>query len=471
MASGMAMGTATQSAGMPPPTIMTLPLRPDPHKGMKGPGLPLFVGVATTFIVLSSIAVALRFYVRIARTQYGLKLDDYLALAAVVLLAAHGAVGMSTMVIGLRLAAGARNVSYTQLQERFRVVIRLAKVLIVVYQFAAMAVQLSIIALCIRISPRPGPATDAATGRKTRGMRVYRAAAYTLGAVCAIAATVRAVVDVTVPGVWYFTFAFTLVLDSVIWLLPLPLVYRYMRRSSPGKRLLATAMFAAGLAVCAVAAGRMAQSDALNGADCGEACAWLTVFDQIEVGLAILCACMPPLQPLLIGWAKRASAWCRGKRAAGGRAGEIAMASTSGWGSRIARAGERRRFEAKLEGRIKVGRGPKGELEIDVEGMGILGSALPPPPAALLAAMNGPNAAASPEPTTPTITVQDTGNPAEVYTNHFSASSDTILSHYPPLSASRELVPTPHRSDEALNRSAGLGSHSSAGTGEGNSPV
>ncbi|KAI5804102.1 hypothetical protein DFH27DRAFT_393141 [Peziza echinospora] len=407
-----------------------------PNNGVRGPGLPLAAGIAATFTVLALAAVALRFYVRTA-----LRMDDFMALAAAVFLATHAGLTLATMVIGIAIANGLRNASYLQapLAGRFKTVMRLAKALIIVYQLAATAVQLSIVALCIRISPA--------------GPSLYRATAYTLGAVSITAAVTKAFVAILVPGVWYFTFAFTLVIDIVIWMLPLPLVFVHMRLSAPGKRLLAAAMFAIGLVPCATAAVRLVSATALHGDDCGEACAWLTLFDHIEIGLAIVCACMPPLQPLLISWARRR----RCERARSAKAGGIAMSentSASGWGSRIVRAGERRRIEAQLEGRIRVGRGPKGEIEIEVDGMGVLGSALPPPPAALRMSLNAErHVSLRPE----SIVVTDYNRSANhsvvvpASYNGFSASTDTVLSHYPPLSAARDLGPSPYRSDEALN--------------------
>ncbi|KAI5804638.1 hypothetical protein DFH27DRAFT_384809 [Peziza echinospora] len=379
----MAPTSASSASSSTPTTAIATNMaaaEPSPTAFVPPPGstpganrMPLLVSSIVGACFLAGCFITIRFYVRTKITKV-LGMDDWLVLAAGVMLWTNGALGIWGGTLGMTHQA------WEVPKENFPLMNKLALTVQTLYQTGALCVQLSIISLCLRIAS---------------AIALYKITGYVLAGVCTSLAIVRIVCNFYLVDIWYFSASIALILDVIIWCLPLPLIWSMnsTARLTTRKKLQVMATFAVGLMACGIAACRLGTRLMDTKGPAPEKRDWnrifLLLFDQFEVSAGIVCASMPPLQPLLSifgGWV-RTHGYYPGSA---GRRGRVKKRSgpehdpqpgDSGWGSRIVKERERKQFEAAL-GEIHVGEGPDGHLELDVAGLGVL-DGLPPPPASM----------------------------------------------------------------------------------------
>lgn len=218
----------------------------------------------------------------------------------------------------------------------------------------------------------------------------HRVTTYMIGLVAALFCLVRVVGNtyhcspnpevaagmcVKIHSLWYGLGVIIMALDLVIWSLPIPPL---LRCAAGGKMpwgicIGVIATLAVGLLACIATIGRIVALKAMvnNVSDLSWHASLVFMFDQLEVGMGIVAACMPSFRRLL-GLKSFSDDQPRHEVLPG----ELALQKESGsdlkdmWMRETIPAPPPRR----IGGAIHIG--PRGHLDLDIEGLGVLDSRL-----------------------------------------------------------------------------------------------
>ncbi|KAF8461228.1 hypothetical protein BDZ91DRAFT_798210 [Kalaharituber pfeilii] len=320
------------------------------------------IGISAFIITLLLITLSLRYYVRLKIVKAFGK-DDWLILISAVIIWTAAGMGIWAGTLGL----GLHNMDLKK--ENISTLYNIGIALFSLHIFACCFCQFSILAFYLRLS----------------FCRKLRITIYFLSGFIAISAISRVAVGlyrclprsrhprsrksscIAAPEMWYAITAISIATDLIVWWLPIPLLWKLNVRGH--KRVGVIATLSIGLLACIFSMIKMSViQDVSSGGDESWHFAMLFVYEQLEAGMGIFCACMPPICPLItssscfVNWRIKRS---KKSRKQSSNRGETNVDNSSYVKTPRGPAPNVPKF-----GAIKFG--PRGHLDLDIEGLGVL---------------------------------------------------------------------------------------------------
>ncbi|RPB26903.1 hypothetical protein L211DRAFT_661070 [Terfezia boudieri ATCC MYA-4762] len=263
---------------------------PSPTSAPGQSRVPALYTTSLLTCLLAAVFVGTRFYVY-KRFKLPLGRDFWTIVAAGIFCWTAGGIGIWAGTLGL--GKHSRDISRSDHLKLNNVII----VLPTMNNVAALSVQCSVLFFYLKRLSMP---------------KCQRVATYIIGIISALFCLVRVVGNtyhckvgkcVKVHSMWYALGVIAMALDLAIWSLPIPPLLRSASagKMSPGVRIGVLATLGVGLLACIMTVARIVAIKAVteNMDDMSWNASLVFIFEQLEVGLGIVAACMPSLRRLV----------------------------------------------------------------------------------------------------------------------------------------------------------------------------